>query len=369
MEAWKMEKKTPLYETHVKYGGKMVPFGGFILPVQYEAGIKKEHMAVRTAVGLFDVSHMGEILVSGPDSLKYLNYVLTNDFTDMKDWQARYSPMCNEQGGTVDDLIVYKRADNDYFVVVNAANTDKDFQWMCDHVPEGCDVKLENDSDNWCQLALQGPKAPEVLAKLTDKDSIPEVYYTAIFNGKVGGIDCVVSRTGYTGEDGFEIYSAASNAPALWEKIMAAGEEFGILPCGLGSRDTLRMEAAMPLYGNDMDDTVSPKTAGLGFAVKLDKDNFIGKDALVADQPLARRRVGIKVTGRGIVREHCDVYRDGKVIGHTTSGTFLPYLGGSYAMAIVNSADREIGAPVQVEVRGRMIDAEQVKLPFYKREK
>lgn len=214
-----MEKKTPLYETHVKYGGKMVPFGGFILPVQYEAGIKKEHMAVRTAVGLFDVSHMGEILVSGPDSLKYLNYVLTNDFTDMKDWQARYSPMCNEQGGTVDDLIVYKRADNDYFVVVNAANTDKDFQWMCDHVPEGCDVKLENDSDNWCQLALQGPKAPEVLAKLADKDSIPEVYYTAIFNGKVGGIDCVVSRTGYTGEDGFEIYSAASNAPALWEKI------------------------------------------------------------------------------------------------------------------------------------------------------
>lgn len=362
-----MDKKTPLYDTHVKYGGTIVPFGGYLLPVQYETGIKKEHMAVRTECGVFDVSHMGEILVQGEDAVKYLNHVLTNDYTDLTPGEARYSPMCNEHGGTVDDLIVYMRGANDYFVVVNAANKDKDFNWMADH--KIGNVTVEDVSDQYGQLALQGPNAPKVLAKLADPSVIPEKYYTCIFNGNIKGIPCMISRTGYTGEDGFEIYMPADKAADVWELLIEAGKEFNLIPCGLGARDTLRMEAAMPLYGHEMNDDISPKTAGLGFAVKLDKDEFIGKEAIEANIPLKERRVGLKVTGRGIVREHCDVYRDGKKVGFTTSGTFLPYLNGAYAMAIVNAADREIGAAAQVEVRGRMVDVEMVKLPFYKREK
>ena len=360
-------KKTPLYDTHVKYGGSIVDFGGFLLPVQYEAGIKKEHMAVRTECGLFDVSHMGEILVQGEKALEFLNHVLTNDYTDLKDGCARYSPMCNENGGTVDDLIVYKKADNDYFVVVNAANTEKDFQWMVDHKIDG--VELSNASAEWGQLALQGPNSEKVLAKVAKPEAIPAGYYTCVFDTEMQGIPCMISRTGYTGEDGFEIYMPADRAVDAWELLMDAGQEYGILPCGLGARDTLRMEAAMPLYGHEMNDEISPKVAGLGFAVKMDKPEFIGKEAIEAATPLKQRRVGLKVTGRGILREECDVYRDGKKVGVTTSGTFLPYLKGSYAMAIVEAADREIGAACQVEVRGRMIDAEMVKLPFYKREK
>lgn len=360
-----MEKKTPLYDAHVRYGGSIVPFGGYLLPVQYGTGIKQEHLAVRNACGIFDVSHMGEILVSGPDALTYLNYVLTNEFSNMEDGQARYSPMCNEHGGTVDDLIVYKRGENDYFVVVNAANKDKDFAWMQQHAKG--DVVIRDVSDEYGQLALQGPRADEILALLTDAANIPQGYYTCVFDAEIKGIPCAISRTGYTGEDGFEIYMPADKAEALWELLLEAGKEHGLIPCGLGARDTLRLEAGMPLYGHDMNDAISPKVAGLGFAVKMDKEDFIGKEAIEAATPLKERRVGIKVTGRGIVREECAVYRDGEQIGVTTSGTFLPYLGGSYAMAIVSSEKRELGAAVQVEVRGRMIDAEMVKLPFYKR--
>ncbi len=362
-----MEKKTPLYETHVKCGGKMVPFGGYLLPVQYKTGIKKEHMAVRTGCGLFDVSHMGEVMVQGDDSLKFLNHLLTNDFTDMADGQARYSPMCNELGGTVDDLIVYKKGECDYFVVVNAANREKDYQWICGH--QTGKVLLSDVSDNYGQLALQGPLAEKILSKVTDQKYIPSEYYTAVFDAEIQGIPCTISRTGYTGEDGFEIYMASERAEEMWNLLMDAGSDDGLIPCGLGARDTLRMEAGMPLYGHEMNDEISPKTAGLGFAVKMDKDDFIGKKALEAAVPLKQRRVGIKVTGRGVVREECDVIRDGEKIGFTTSGTFLPYLKGSYALAIVESDKREIGAPVQVDVRGRLIDAEMVALPFYKREK
>jgi aminomethyltransferase len=362
-----MDKKTPLYDTHVKYGGKIVPFGGYLLPVQYETGIKKEHMAVRTACGLFDVSHMGEVLVTGSDSLAYLNHILTNDYTDLAPGQARYSPMCNDNGGVVDDLIVYKKAENDYFIVVNAANREKDFNWMADHA-EG-DVKVVDAGDDYGQLALQGPKAQQILEKVADSRYIPEKYYTCIFGGEIKGIPCMISRTGYTGEDGFEIYMPADKAPDIWEILIAAGKDDGLIPCGLGARDTLRMESAMPLYGHEMNDEINPKTAGLGFAVKMDKDDFIGKKAIEAALPLKQRRVGLKATGRGILREDCDVYRDGEKVGFTTSGTFLPYLGGSYALAIVDADKREIGAAAQVEVRGRMIDVEMVKLPFYKREK
>ena len=362
-----MEKKTPLYDTHVKYGGSIVEFGGFLLPVQYETGIKKEHLTVRTECGLFDVSHMGEILVQGPKSLDWLNYVLTNDFTGMKDGRARYSPMCNEHGGTVDDLIVYKRGDDDYFVVVNAANKDKDYGWMKAHEQEGATVT--DVSDQYGQLALQGPKAQTILEKLVPADMIPEGYYTANFHGEIKGIPCIISRTGYTGEDGFEIYMAADKAAEIWEILMEAGKDEGLIPCGLGARDTLRLEAAMPLYGHEMNDEISPKTAGLGFAVKMDKPDFIGKEAMEKAMPLQKRRAGLKAVSRGILREHCEVFDGEEKIGETTSGTFLPYLGGSYALSIIDADKYEVGKTLRVVVRGRSIDAEIVPLPFYKREK
>lgn len=262
-----MERKTPLYEAHVEAGGKIVPFGGYLLPVQYKEGVIKEHMAVRTQAGLFDVSHMGEILCQGKDALANLQMMLTNNFDDLTDGQARYSPMCNEQGGTVDDLIVYKKADEDYFIVVNAANRDKDYQWMLDH--QFGKVTFTDVSDQYAQLALQGPKAMEILRKVTAEENIPKKYYHAVFDTEAAGIPCVISKTGYTGEDGVELYLDSARAREMWDALLTAGEEEGLIPCGLGARDTLRMEAAMPLYGHEMDDQVTPLEAGLGFAVKL----------------------------------------------------------------------------------------------------
>lgn len=273
-----MELKTPLYEAHVRAGGKMVPFAGYLLPVQYQTGVIKEHMAVRQAAGLFDVSHMGEILCEGPDALANLQRLLTNSFVNLTDGQARYSPMCNERGGTVDDLIVYKRSDNHYLIVVNAANKDKDYQWMLDH--QSGDVIFRDVSEGYAQLALQGPKAMKILGKLAREESIPKKYYHAVFDGEVAGIPCIVSRTGYTGEDGVELYLDSAQAEEMWEALLEAGKEEGLIPCGLGARDTLRMEAAMPLYGHEMDEEVTPLEAGLGFAVKMAKEDFIGKKAM-----------------------------------------------------------------------------------------
>lgn len=361
-----MENKTPLYDTHVKYGGTMVPFGGYILPVQYETGIRKEHMAVREDCGLFDVSHMGEITVKGADSLAFLNYLLTNDFTDLEPGVARYSPMCYEDGGTVDDLIVYMRDENDYLLVVNAANKDKDFKWICDN--KKGEVEIEDVSDGYGQVALQGPKAEKILSKVAGASSIPEKYYTCIFGGEIKGIPCMISRTGYTGEDGFEIYMPAENAPDIWEILIEAGKEDGLIPCGLGARDTLRIEAGMPLYGHELTAEINPKMAALGFAVKLDKDDFIGKSGIEASLPLKKSRVGLKAIGRGVLREECDVYKDGEKIGVTTSGTFLPYLNGSYAIAMVDKDKKNFGDEAEVEVRGRRIKVEMVKMPFYKRQ-
>lgn len=361
-----MELKTPLYDAHVKAGGKIVPFGGYLLPVQYEAGVIKEHMAVRTEAGLFDVSHMGEILCEGKDALANLNMLLTNKFDNMVDGQARYSPMCNENGGTVDDLIVYKRGENDYFIVVNASNKDKDYQWMLDH--QFGEVKFTDVSAEYAQLALQGPKAMDILRKITAEEHIPQKYYHAVFGGEVAGIPCIVSKTGYTGEDGVELYFDASQAEKMWDAVLEAGKEDGLIPCGLGARDTLRMEAAMPLYGHEMDDEITPLETGLGFAVKMAKEDFIGKAALEAKE-LTRKRVGLKVVGRGIIREHQEVYVDDKQIGLTTSGTHCPYLGYPIAMAIVDANYTEIGTKVTVVVRGRKVEAEVVALPFYKRAK
>ena len=283
-------KRTTLFETHLKYGGKMVPFAGWEMPVQYLAGVIAEHNAVRTACGLFDVSHMGEITIEGPDALANLNYLLTNDFSGMADGQARYSPMCNEEGGVVDEFLM----------VVNAANKDKDFAWMKAHAFG--DAELEDISDSVGQIALQGPKAFDVLKKLVDPSGIPEEYYAAKYDVPMCGTHVMISTTGYTGEEGVEIYMPKAEAPAIWEALMEAGQEFGILPCGLGARDTLRLEAGMPLYGHEMDDTITPKEALLSMFVKMDKADFVGKEALERKTPPARKKVGLEVTGRGIIR-------------------------------------------------------------------
>lgn len=357
-----MEQKTPLYDRHVAAGGRMVPFAGWLLPVQY-SGVIAEHMAVRTACGLFDVSHMGEIILRGPDALSNVNRLMTNDFSGMADGQARYSPMCDEAGGIVDDLIVYRVNEICYFIVVNAANREKDMAWMERHLTGDC--TLEDISDQVVLLALQGPQAEAVLRKLTG--DIPEKGYTAIPRGAVGGMACFISRTGYTGEDGFELYCAAQDGPALWDSLMEAGRDQGLIPCGLGARDTLRLEASMPLYGHELSEEINPYEAVLGIFVKLDKPDFIGKAALEQARPVSRRRVGLKMVGRGIAREDCPVYDGEKQVGMVTSGTHCPYLGHAMAMALVDAACKEPGTPLSVDVRGRRVDAEVVKTPFYKR--
>ncbi|MDD3254112.1 MAG: glycine cleavage system aminomethyltransferase GcvT [Lachnospiraceae bacterium] len=360
-----MEQKTPLYDVHVSCGGKIVPFAGYLLPVQYQTGVIKEHNTVRTGCGMFDVSHMGEITCIGPDALNNLNHILTNDFSEMYDGQARYSPMCYENGGVVDDLIVYKVRDDHYFIVVNASNKDKDFAWMKQH--EDGQAVFTDISETVGQIALQGPKADEILAKLAKPEDFPVKYYSANFHAEAAGIPCVISKTGYTGEDGYELYMAADQAPAMWAALMEAGAEYGLIPCGLGARDTLRLEAAMPLYGHEMDEHITPLETGLKFAVKLKKAEFIGKEALEAEVP-GRKRIGLKVTGRGIIREHEDLYLGDRVIGMTTSGTHAPYLGYPIAMALVEADAVQLGDRVEADVRGRRVEAEVVALPFYKKE-
>lgn len=360
-----MELKTPLYDCHVECGGKIVPFAGYLLPVQYGTGVITEHMAVRQKAGLFDVSHMGEVTFEGPDALANINNLLTNDYTVMAEGRVRYSPMCYDNGGIVDDLLVYKYSDTKYLIVVNASNRHKDVDWMKAHLFG--DVKFEDISDSVAQVALQGPESFNIISKLTSAESIPTKYYSFIPDVEVGGIKCILSKTGYTGEDGYEIYCANEDAPALWNTILEAGKPFGLIPCGLGARDTLRLEAAMPLYGHEMDETINPLEASLDFAVKLGKENFIGKQAIEASLPVTRRRIGIKVTGRGIVREHCEISADGKNIGFSTSGTHCPFLGCPVAMAILDAEYAEPGKKVIVNVRGRDVEAETVALPFYKK--
>ncbi len=360
-----MELKTPLYDVHVAAGGKIVPFAGYLLPVQYKTGVITEHMAVREKCGLFDVSHMGEVMFTGPTALDSLNHMLTNDFTNMTVGRVRYSVMCHENGGCVDDLIVYKFGEEKYLVVVNAANRHKDVEHMKKYVLEG--TVMEDISDSVAQLALQGPKAPDIMAKLLPPESIPAKYYTAIEEVEVKGLKCMISRTGYTGELGYELYTDAANGPKLWEILMEAGAEYGLIPCGLGARDTLRLEAAMPLYGHEMDDVLTPLEAELNFAVKMNKPEFVGKAALEAKGTPKKVRVGLELTGRGIAREHQAVFIDDVEVGHTTSGTFCPYLGKAIAMAYVPAEQSDLGTLVEIDVRGRKIPAKIVELPFYKR--
>lgn len=361
-----MEKKTPMYDCHIAAGGKPVPFAGYLLPIQYTTGIIAEHMAVRKQAGLFDVSHMGEVIYTGKDAVKNLNRLLTNDVALLHYGEICYSPMCNEEGGFVDDLIAYKMGDEKYMLVVNASNHEKDVAWMKAHLFG--DVKFQDISDATAEIALQGPNSPAILAKLTDAASLPVENYTFKENVLLDGISCLVSVTGYTGEMGYEIYLDNAHAVEIWNSLLAAGKDLGLIPCALGCRDTLRLEAGMPLYGHEMDDSITPLEIGLGYFVHLEKEGgFLGKEAMIAKKPYANKRVGLKVIGRGIVREHEKIFVGTEEIGVTTSGTYCPYFGCGLAMARINKKYGKIGTQVEVEVRGRRIAAEVVALPFYKR--
>ena len=357
-----MEKKTPLYDTHVKYGGKIVEFGGFLLPVQYGSGVKAEHMAVRTQCGLFDVSHMGEVLVQGEKAKDFLNMLLTNDYTDLQPGFARYSPMCNENGGTVDDLIVYMKAENDYFVVVNAANTDKDFAWMCDHKIDG--VELTNVSDQWGQVALQGPNAENVLKKVVDEKYIPAGYYTCIFDGDFQGIPVMISRTGYTGEDGFEIYAEPAYIRQCWDRLLASGR---CKPCGLGCRDTLRFEVGLPLYGDELSADISPIMAGLSMFVKLDKPDFIGREALARQKAegVSRKLVGIELRDKAIPRHGYTVLREGQPIGEVTTGYHTISTDKSVCLALIDAGQATLGNEVEIQIRKKTFPGVVCKRKFY----
>ncbi|MBC1336085.1 glycine cleavage system aminomethyltransferase GcvT [Listeria booriae] len=358
-------KKTPIFPLYEKYGAKTIDFGGWDLPVQFQ-GIKAEHEAVRTNAGLFDVSHMGEVTVKGAGSLDFLQKMLSNDISKLKPGKAQYNIMCYETGGVVDDLVVYMIAENDYLLVVNAANTDKDYEWLAEHATD--DVNVQNVSLEYGQLALQGPNAEAVLAKLTDADLGALGFFGFVDNVEVAGVRALVSRSGYTGEDGFEIYTKAEDAPAVWEAIL----EEDVLPIGLGARDTLRFEANLALYGQELSKDISPLEAGVGFAVKLQKEaDFLGKKALIAQKEagLTRKSVGIELIDRGIPRHDYKVFAGDKEIGIVTSGTQSPTLGKNLGLALIDIDYTALDSLVEVEVRNKKLQAKVVPTPFYKRAK
>ncbi|MEQ2526159.1 glycine cleavage system aminomethyltransferase GcvT [Bacillaceae bacterium CLA-AA-H227] len=362
-------KRTPLFDIYKNYGGKTIDFGGWDLPVQFSS-IKEEHEAVRTKAGLFDVSHMGEIEVKGPNSLPYLQKMMTNDISKISTGGAQYTAMCYENGGTVEDLLVYKRADEDYLLVVNAANIEKDYAWLEKHLEE--DVTLDNISGNVAQLALQGPLAEAVLQKLTATELDKIGFFKFQQDVEVAGKNALVSRTGYTGEDGFEIYCASEDAVHIWNSILETGKEEGVLPCGLGARDTLRFEATLALYGQELSPEISPLEAGIGFAVKLNKEaNFIGKEALVKQKEngVPRKLVGIEMIERGIPRHGYAVYSDDKQIGEVTTGTQSPTLKTNIGLALLDQAYSALETEVEVEIRGKKVKAKIIPTPFYKRAK
>ncbi len=361
-----MELKTPLYDAHVKLGGRIVPFAGYLLPVQYE-GVIAEHMAVRQKAGLFDVSHMGEITMKGKGALATLNHLLTNDFTNMPIGKVRYSVMCYEDGGVVDDLLVYKFGDEDYYIVVNASNRHKDFEHMKKNIL--ADTQIEDISDRVAQVALQGPEAYNIIRKLMKEEDIPMKYYTAKRDVDIAGINCLISYTGYTGEAGYEIYTANEDVEKLWDLLLETGKEYGLIPCGLGARDTLRLEASMPLYGHEMDETISPLETGLDFGVKMNKEEFIGKKGLEERGEPKICRVGLQIVDKGVLREHQDIYVGDEKIGHTSSGTFSPLFKTSIAMALIDRKYSDLDTIVEVDVRGRRLKAKVVAMPFYKRER
>lgn len=361
-------KKTALHPAHLAEKAKMVPFAGWEMPVQY-SGVIDEHNAVRAAAGLFDVSHMGEIMVTGPDARELLLKVTSNNVAKLKEGQIHYTGLMTEEATFVDDLLIYCYNPEKYFIVANAANVDKDFDFI-QRYAQG-DVKVSNESEKWSQIAIQGRQAQGILQQITDVD-LEEIKYYWFAEGGVLGTACIVSRTGYTGEDGFEVYCPNDAAVEIWNALMEKGRPEGLMPAGLAARDTLRLEAKMALYGNDIDDTVTPYEADLGWIVKLKKkiDTFNGKEILLHQKKegTGRKLVGFEVLDKGIARHGYPVFINGEEVGTVTSGTFAPYLKKNIGLTYLPIESTEIGTEFEIGVRKRRLRARVVETPFYKRD-
>jgi len=360
-----MVKKTPFYNIHKEKGAKILPFAGYEMPIQYKNGIVHEHKKVRDSVGMFDLSHMGEFIVKGPKALEFLQKTTINDVSALVDGQVQYSNMCYPDGGIVDDLLVYRDEDF-YYLVVNASNLDKDFEWLKSNLIDG--MELINVSDDTALIGVQGPRAEVVVQKLIKDDLSTLVYYHFI-HSEIDGVPALISRTGYTGEDGFEIYfTDLGRAEKLWDKVEKAGEEFEIEPIGLGARDTLRLEMKYPLYGNDIDKDTNPLEAGLRWAVKFEKGDFIGKEVLerVKLEKIQRKLIPFVMDGKGIPRPHFKILKDGKEIGEVRSGTMSPSLGVGIGTGYVHRDYMKSGNKIEIDIRGKIFPATVIKPPFYK---
>jgi aminomethyltransferase len=362
-------RRTPLYGLHRESGAKMVPFGGWEMPVEY-SGLINEHMAVRKAAGLFDVSHMGELELSGPGALAFLQRTTSNDVAKLHIGQAQYSALPTSSGGPVDDILVYRRGTERFLVVVNAGNIEKDYQWLLAQEPRECE--LVNRSDNWALIALQGPAALEILQTLTTSP-LDAIQYYHFAEATVLGRNAIVSRTGYTGEDGFELFVAPAHAAELWMGLLSAGRDKGLIPTGLGARDTLRLEAKMCLYGQDMDESTTLIEAGLGWIVCTDahKGEFPGRAVLEKQKSAGapRKLVGFEMVGRGIARHGYPVFVNGQPSGAVTSGTYAPFVQKNIGLCYLPTARAQVGAEIAIEIRGKKVDARVVPTPFYKRNK
>jgi aminomethyltransferase len=360
-----LEKKTPLYEEHVNSHARLVPFAGFLMPIQY-SGIIDEHRAVRNEMGIFDLSHMGEFRVTGHDVVSAIDALVTNDIESLKPGQIRYTPMCYPEGGIVDDLLVYRFEDH-LMLVVNASNIEKDFDWVKSHLPVG--VRVEDVSEDLALIAVQGPRSERFLQSHAGMDLAGIRYFEAV-TGRVAGARGVISRTGYTGEDGFELYVRPDDAGRIWQRLLESGEPQGLKPIGLGARDTLRLEAGLMLYGNDIDDTTTPLEAGLGWTVKFGPNEFVGRDALERQKVEGpqRRMVAVEIGDRGIPRPHFEIRADGERSGELTSGTYSPTFEHGIGLAYVRSRDAKVGTNVNVVIRQREHPARIVRKPMYKRE-
>lgn len=357
-------KRTCLYDKHVAQGAMISPFGGFDMPIQY-TDIKDEHNAVRQACGVFDVSHMGEVVVRGRDAERYVNHIFTNDVAGIPSGKILYGMMCNPDGGTVDDMLVYKMGDNDFFIVINAANIEKDWEWMTGNT-KGYNIDIRNVSDFYGQIAVQGPEAEAVVEEVLGMKCSDLVFYTSkmIENGNADSI--IISRTGYTGEDGFEIYGSHYFIRNQWDKLMESGR---CKPCGLGCRDTLRFEAGLPLYGDELADDITPLEAGLGIFVKLDKEEFIGREALLRqkEEGLKRRIVGIELADRAIPRHGYDVIKGGEKVGEVTTGYHSISTDKSVCMAMVDAPYAKLGTEVEIRIRKKTFPGTVVKKSFYEK--
>ena len=360
-------RRTPLYQNHKDLGGKIVPFAGWELPVLYSS-VVEEHKAVREKAGLFDVSHMGEIFVEGTEAEKALQYLTCNDVSKLVDGQAQYGAIINEKGGVVDDIIIYRYNSEKFLICVNASNADKDFAWFQDKNTFNCE--FTNRSDDFGQIALQGPKAESIAAKLSPSFDVSELKYFHFTEGTLAGVPVILARTGYTGEDGFEFFVQADKTPELWNAVLEAGQGEGLIPAGLGARDSLRLEACYPLHGHELGDDISAIESGIGWTVKLDKGDFLGSDVLKdhKENGPPRRLKGFFLVDKGIVREESPIFsEDGQEIGVCTSGTKTPTIGKALGLALLNKGYTKLGTKIFAEVRGRKIQCEVVKTPFYKR--